>query len=110
MKKFPIDEIPHPPAKETYRVFLEWFSNKKYTTYTNEIETQHRVIKRYFFHQKFVNPCIKCLSHVFGDKPVKYVKERTFNEIGTVNKAIDIACGDDKTRPKQREFFRKNKT
>ena len=62
-RKFPINEIPHPPAKETYKVFREWFKKKKYTTYTNEIETQHEVIQRYVFHQKFINPCIKCLSH-----------------------------------------------
>lgn len=95
-KTFPCDEIPHPPAKETYKVFKEWFRKKRYTTYTNEIETQHKFLKRYFFHQTIINPFLKGLSYVIGKHPIKNVKIKMLEKMGRVNKAIDVACGDDR--------------
>jgi len=96
LQEFPVEEIPHPPAQETYSIFAKWFSSKRYTTYTNEIETQHEVLERYILHQKCINPCMKILSKVFGDYSVKNVKEKIAEKISNVDKAIDIACGDDR--------------
>lgn len=96
LKSFPPKEIPHPPAEETYKVFKKWFRSKQYTTYTNEIETQHKYLGRYSFHQKIINPIFKGLSYVIGKHSIKSVKNKMLDKMGSVNKAIDIACGDDR--------------
>lgn len=93
---FPVDEIPHPPAKETYKIFKKWFNNKQYCTYTNEIEAQNKYFWRYTFHQRMVNPVLKMLSCMIGKHSIKHFKDKMLEKVGSADIAIDIACGDDK--------------
>jgi len=95
-KDFPPEEIPHPPARKTYQTFKDWFDNKQYVTYTNEIEAQSKYIWRYTCHQRFVNPVLKGLAQVIGKYSIKDVKDKILEKVGSADKAIDIACGDDK--------------
>jgi ubiquinone/menaquinone biosynthesis C-methylase UbiE len=97
LKKFPDSQIPHPPARETYKIFKQWFKEKEYTTNTKEIDTQHNVMTRYFLHQKIFNPLIKLLSLVLGKNSIKNVKNILFNKIEISKNVIDVACGDDKS-------------
>jgi ubiquinone/menaquinone biosynthesis C-methylase UbiE len=93
---FPPEEIPHPPARETYRVFKDWFEKKQYVAYTNEIEAQKKYFWRYTFHQALVNPVLKKLSCIIGRYSIKEIKDKMLAKVGSADKAIDIACGDDK--------------
>ncbi len=97
LKQFPFDEIPHPPAQKTFEIFQEWYKRKEYSTYTNEIETQHAIINRYNFHQKIINPILKGLSHLFGEYSIREYKKEVLVKIGKVDNIIDVACGDDQS-------------
>ena len=95
-KDFHFENIPHAPARETYKVFKDWFAKKQYVTYTNEIEAQDKYFWRYTFHQRFVNPILKVFSCWFGKHSIKEIKDNMLDKVGSADKSIDIACGDDK--------------
>jgi ubiquinone/menaquinone biosynthesis C-methylase UbiE len=95
-KDFPSKNIPHAPARETYKVFKDWFNEKQYATYINEIEAQNKYFWRYTFHQSFVNPILKVFSYWIGKHSIKDIKNKMLDKVGSAYKAIDIACGDDK--------------
>lgn len=90
------DDIPQPPSRHTYSKVMEWVSHKDYSTYLNEIKTQSEVIWRYKFHQSFINPILKVLSHCFGKYSIRYVKNHVLTLLRGVNSFVDVACGDDK--------------
>ncbi len=96
IKGFPPNEIPQPPSRETFERVVKWFDSKDYSTYFNEIFTQHEVMQRYVFHQNFVNPIFKGISYILGKYSIAAVKQNIINIIGNSNSCLDVACGNDK--------------
>lgn len=97
LRTFPQDSITHPPARETFKVFCDWFEKKSYKTYTNEIESQHKIMGRYHFHEKTVKPAFRFLSRFLGQNSISDVKSKIATRIPKSGRTINIACGDDKS-------------
>jgi len=92
---FPSSEIPQPPARATYEHFRQWLKHKDYSTYLNEIDTQHDVQWRYKLHQAVVNPVFVTISRFVGRMSIPAAKAKIMDVVGSVPSCLDVACGDD---------------